>query len=224
MRIGICLAFSLLLVTGASATMVDVVGGQTNVLLDTALLGQVANLNLSSVSSDVIIPGNLGPLSVAFPINPRNAVLPDLATTFSYDSANFLGTFSGTIEHGGVIRFNNDTIEVGDFTIGFDAARAGTLGGLASGFFVRDNASLGAILFDVGNPTTLIATETELTVGADALVSPEFGQFLFTNGFSLTNLAGADVGDALVEGAVVPEPSTAGLALLGALLALRRRG
>jgi hypothetical protein len=210
-----------LVASGAQAQVVDVIGGQTNVLLDTALLSSAANLDLSSVSGEVIVPGNLGPNSVAFPINPRNAMPPALATTFSYDPTDFLNTFSGTIEHDGSVRFNSDTIDVGDFTIGFDAARAGQLGGLASGFFVQDNVSLGAILFDVENPTTLTPTPTDLTIAANLLVSPEFGQFLLDNGFSSTNLQGADVGDALVE-AIAPEPAS--IALLGlALLITRRR-
>ena len=109
---------------GASHAQVDIVGGQTSVLLDTATLSAAASLDLSGVSGPVIAPGNLGAGSVAFPINPRSAA--SLPTTFSYDPANFLGTFSGTIEHTGSVLFNAGTVEVGNFTIGFDAARAGT--------------------------------------------------------------------------------------------------
>jgi hypothetical protein len=204
----------------AQAALVEVTGGQTSVALDTATLSSAANLNLSGVSPEVIVPGTL-PDSVAFGINPRDAIAPALPTTFAYDSDDFLGTFSGTIEHTGSVFFNDDAIEVGDFTIAFDAARAGTLGGNASGFYVASTAGLPAILFDVENPTTLVASETELTIGADLLVSPEFGQFLFDNGFSTANLAGADVGDALVQ--AIPEPTTALLMLLGGLLTARRR-
>lgn len=216
---GVVAAFALL---GGSvhAEQVGVLGGQTNVLLDTELLSSAASLELSSVAGPVIAPGNLGPDSVAFPINARDAAT--LPTTFAYDSDDFLGTFSGTIEHEGSVRFNADTVDVGDFTIGFDGARAGTLDGKASGFFVQDNVDLGAILFDIENPSTLSATATELVIGANLLVSPEFGAFLFDNGLSQSNLQGADVGDALVE-AIVPEPAS--LALLGfaGLLAARRR-
>jgi len=205
--------------TTASAAVVQVISGQTSVVLDTQTLASAASLNLSSVSGDVIAPGTL-PGSVAFGINPRDAAI--LPTTFQYDADNFLGTFSGTIEHAGSVFFNGDTVEVGDFTIGFDAARAGTLGGNASGFFVQSNAGIAAILFDIQNPSELVASETELRIGANLLVSPEFGSFLFTNGLSTADLAGADVGDALVE-ANVPAPGTMLVAGLMAVAGLRRR-
>ncbi len=200
-------------VSGAFAANVEITGGQTNVLLDTATLSSAAGLDLSSVSSDVISPGTL-PGSVAFGINPRDAAM--LPTTFAYDSSDFLGTFSGTIEHTGSVFFNSDAVEVGNFTIGFDAARVGTLSGAASGFFVESTTGVAAILFDIENPTTLSATDTSLEIGADLLVSPEFANFLGDGG-----LAGADVGDALVE--AVPEPSSAALLALCALLGRFRR-
>jgi hypothetical protein len=209
-------------VSGASAQVVEVVGGRTSVALDAPLLQSAAGLTISSVSSDVIVPGSL-PGSVAFGINPRDAAAPALPTTFSYDPTNFLGTFAGTIEHSGSVLFNADAIEVGDFTIGFDAARAGTLGGAASGFFVRSTTGIPAILFDVENPGSLTATSTALTIGADLLVSPEFGQLLLDVGLASTNLAGADVGDALVEATAVPAPGAAALMSLGLLSAARRR-
>lgn len=203
----------------AGSAQVDVTGGQTNVLLDTATLSAAASLDLSGVSGPVIAPGNLGADSVAFPINARDAA--SLPTTFSYDPMDFLGSFSGTIEHIGSVLFNSDTVEVGNFTIGFDGARAGTLGGLASGFFVESTVGIQAILFDIGAPSQLDATPSSLTIGADLLVSPEFGQFLFDNQLSSTNLQGADVGDALVQ--AVPAPGSA-LALVGAgVMAVRRR-
>jgi hypothetical protein len=217
---------SVLMVLGlasvAAGAQVDVIGGQTTALLDTATLSSAANLDLSSVSADVIVPGNLGADSVAFGINPRDAMNPLLPTTFSYDPADFLNTFGGTIEHLGSVFFNTDTIEVGNFTIAFDAARAGTLGGNASGFYLESTVGIAAILFDVANPSELTPTMDTLTIAADLLVSPEFGQFLFDNGFSTSNLAGADVGDALVE-AVTPEPSSLLLLTLGGLGLLRRR-
>ncbi len=196
----------------AHAIPVDVIGGQTSVLLDTALLESAAGLTLSGVSPDVAVPGNLGPDSVAFGINSRSATAPLLPTTFSYDSDDFLGTFSGTIEHLGSVLFNTDTVEVGNFTIGFDAARAS---GTASGFFVESTVGIPAILFDVAPPTALSATATDLTIAADLLVSPEFAGFLGDTG-----LTGADVGDALVEGvsqaaAQVPVPATLALFTLG---------
>ncbi len=190
-------AIGLLACSGmAAANEVQVVSGETNVVLDTATLSAAASLDLSSVDGDVLVSEKLTG-GVAFPITPRDAgVLP---TTFTYEVGNFLGTFAGTIEHAGEVRFNADTVVVGDFTIGFDPARAGTLDGAASGFFVESTTGIAAILFDVSVPNSLSATALEANIGADLLVSPEFGQFLFDNGLSAANLAGADVGDALVH-------------------------
>ncbi len=207
--------------TSARAANVEIKGGQTSVLLDTATLSSAASLNLSGVSAGVISPGAL-PGSVAFPINSRTATAPALPTTFKYDSSNFLGSFSGSIEHTGSVFFNANAVEVGNFTIGFDAARAGTLAGAASGFYVASTKGISAILFDVENPTTLTPTSSSLTVAADLLVSPEFAGFLQSNNLATANLAGADVGDALVQ--AVPEPSSVTLLMLGALACVRRRG
>jgi hypothetical protein len=212
-------SFSLVSAAALGQT-VNVVGGQTSVLLDTATLSAAASLNLSGVSAGVIAPGAL-PGSVAFPINSRSA--SSLPTTFSYNPSSFLTTFSGTIEHTGSVFFNTNTVEVGNFTIGFDAARAGTLSGKASGFFVRSTTGIAATLFDVGAPSTLDPTNSSLTIGADLLVSPEFGSFLLSAGLATSNLAGADVGDALVQ-AVVPAPGAAGaLVAAASIMATRRR-
>jgi hypothetical protein len=197
----------------SQAHAVPVTGGQTNVLLNTDLLASVG-LVLSGVGGPTIVPGNLGPGSVAFPINPRNAVPPALATTFDYTPGS-LAPFSGTIEHSGTVLFNGDTLEVGNFTIGFNPGRVGDG---RSGFFVADNVTFpGAALFDVGTPSTLIATDSALTVAANLLVSSELAGVLQN-----TALTGVDVGDALVA-AQVPEPGTLALLALGlAGLALAR--
>ncbi|MGE3180167.1 MAG: PEP-CTERM sorting domain-containing protein [Phycisphaerae bacterium] len=202
-------------VSVAAAVQVDITGGQTSVALDTATLSAAASLDLSGVSGDVISPGAL-PNSVAFGINPRDAAT--LPTTFSYDDADFLGTFSGTIEHTGSVFFNSDAVEVGDFTIAFDASR---IAGNASGFFVASTTGIAATLFDVAAPSTLIAGSDSLTIEADLLVSPEFAQFLLDNQLASTDLTGADVGDALVQ--AIPEPGTFALLSIACLAALRRR-
>ncbi len=217
----LCGIAALTLTTGvATADVVDVVGGQTSVLLDTAMLESAANLTLNGVSDDVITPGNLGDDSVAFGINARDG---DLPTTFSYDPADFLGTFSGTIEHTGTILFelpDESKIELGNFTIGFDAARVGDA---ASGFFVASTfGDVQAILFDVENPSDLQPGEEQLVIEGNLLVSPEFATFLLDQGLASSDLTGADVGDALVE-ANVPAPAAAALLAIGAAATTRRR-
>jgi len=209
------------------ADAVDIIGGQTNIVLDLDTLEAAASLTLSGTGGPVIAPGNLdpgNPASVAFPINARDAVAPALPTTFSYDPADFLNTFSGTIEHSGTVLFNSDTVEVGNFTIAFDAGRAGTLGGAASGFYVESTTGIAAILFDVELTDPPVTTATSLQVPGNLLVSPEFGDFLLVNQLSTSNLAGAVVGQALVEGVAVPEPSSLLLLASGVIaLATRRR-
>ncbi|MEM9373786.1 MAG: hypothetical protein AAGA55_09095 [Planctomycetota bacterium] len=204
------------LAAGTVFAQTDVTGGQTSVLLDTATLSSAASLDLSGVSADVG-GGNLGDGSVAFGINSRDAA--SLPTTFSYDASDFLGTFGGTIEHTGSVFFNNDTVEVGNFTIGFDAGRVGDD---RSGFFVESTTGIAAILFDIANPSQLDATDSSLTIGADLLVSSEFAGFLFDNGLASADLTGADVGDALVQ--AVPTPGgIAALGLAGVIAGRRRR-
>lgn len=213
------LTISVVLMCVAPAQAVDVQGGQTNVDLDFATLESVAGLTLSSLSPEVIAPGNSG-FAVAFPINSRDAMAPLLPTTFSYNPADFLGSFSGSIEHVGSVFFNSDTVQVGNFSIGFDAARAM---GANSGFFVASTVGIAAPVFDVQAPSTLIAGESSLTIGADLAVSPELASTLISVGLTTTDLTGAVVGSALVE--AVPEPAfgTIGLSLVGLGMIARRR-
>ena len=206
-------ALSAATATVAHGAQVDVIGGRTSVALDAETLQSSAGLTISSTSPEVQSPGDL-PDSVAFPINARNAAVRP--TSFSYDTDDFAGSASGTIEHTGTVQFNADAISVGNFTIGFDGTRAGTLGGLASGFFVQSNtAASNAVLFDVATPSTLSALAESLTIDADLLVSPEFASFLQTGGLATTDLSGADVGNARVAaisqvrddgGTVIPLP------------------
>ena len=201
------------------AQPVTITTGQTNVALNFDVLESAASLEFSSVSGDVIVPGNIpgigeGP-SVAFPITPT--------TDFTYDPDDFLNTFSGEITHVGSVFFNSDTVEVGDFTIGFDAARVDNAAS-GTGFFVESTTGVAAILFDVTNLGPVTPTAISLDVGGDLAVSPEFGSFLFDNELSSTDLVGAVVGNALIEG-IVPEPGSSTLFLLslfGAVMARRR--
>ena len=190
--------------TASASFEFGVVGGQTSVLLDTETLAAAANLNLSGVSSGVIAPGELGPNSVAFGINPTTAGMP---TTFAYD--NGFTAFGGTIEHTGSVFFNDDTIEVGNFSIAFDENRVSDT---TSGFFVASTTGIEAILFDIGVPSSLTADGSGLMIEADLLVSSEFSAFLLDIEFADADLTGAVVGSALVN-ATIPAPGA--LALLG---------
>jgi MYXO-CTERM domain-containing protein len=145
--------------TAASAGLVQTVGGQTNVLLDLALLQAAANLTLTGASDGVITPGNLGAGSVAFVITPpTSAALP---TTFQYETKDFFGTFSGSINHRGSITFN-DAVTVGNFEILFD-----------NGFKVADRVGGLGVLFDVAITGANPAADT-FTATGDLLVSANF--------------------------------------------------
>lgn len=198
----------------AIAQEFDVTGGQTNVLLDTDTLASAASLSLSGVSSDVIAPGELGAQSAAFGINARDASM--FPSTFSYDAG--LASFAGSIEHTGSVFFNSDTVEVGNFTIGYDAAR---VGGSRSGFFVESTTGIAAILFDVAAPSFVSADSGGLIIEADLLVSSEFAGFLLDNQLASADLTGADVGDARVN--AVPAPGALAILGFGGLAATRRR-
>lgn len=177
------------------AATVQIEGGQTSVLFGN---GALDSLGLSITSVTPNVGGNLGPNSVSFGINPRNAIGGALDTTFIYNSPDF-SPFSGTIEHSGRVQFNG-TIEVGDFTIRAASGRpTGT-----SGFVVESTFGLNAILFDIANPI-IEAFDNSLVIAADILVSPELAGFLGASG-----LAGVDAGMALVDAhsTVVPIPAS----------------
>ena len=177
------------------AATAQVEGGQTSVLFGN---GALDSLGLSITSVTPNIGGNLGPNSVSFGINPRNAIGDALDTTFIYNSPDF-SPFSGTIEHSGRVQFNGN-IEVGDFTIRTASGRPTG----ASGFVVESTFGLNAILFDIANPI-IEAFDNSLVIAADILVSPELADFLGASG-----LAGVDAGMALVDAhsTVVPIPAS----------------
>ncbi|MEO0531502.1 MAG: PEP-CTERM sorting domain-containing protein, partial [Planctomycetota bacterium] len=206
------------LIPNTSTAQVEIIGGATSVALDTDTLAAAASLTLSSVSPGIgagTLPG-----AVAFPINARDAA--SLPTTFAFTPGDFpSGSFSGTIEHTGSVFFNSDTVEVGNFTIAFDANR---VGGNASGFFVSSTTGTVAPLFDTAVVALGAADESKLDLTVDLLVAPEFAQFLLDNSLASTNLTGADVGDARIL-AAVPEPTTLAALMLAAIggLSINRR-
>jgi len=120
--------------------------------------------------------------------------------TIEEETAFSLG--GGSIEHEGTVTFNEE-ITVGNFTIGFDEARAT---GDASGFFVADTVDLDTILFDLSNPESLSVDSEELNLlGSDLLVSAEFAEILDDSA-----LAGTDVGDVQTS-AILAEESPGNL-------------
>lgn len=201
-----------LLPLAGQAMAVQVEGGQTSVLFGN---GALASLGLEITSVTPNVKGDLGPNSVSFGINPRNAIGGALSTSFIYDSPGF-APFSGAIEHSGRIQFNG-AVEVGDFTIrAADGRPAGT-----SGFVVESTYGVNAILFDIADPI-IEAFDNSLVIAANILVSPELANFL-----DAPTAAGVDAGMALVvaHSTVVPVPAAAwllGSALFG-LIGFRRR-
>lgn len=209
--------------TGASlssAATVEVASGTTSVDLDFQALQAAAGLVLQSANNTVAPAAGF---AVGFPVNSRDAAA--FPTTFTFDSANF-APFAGTIEHTGTVTFllGQDTITVGNFTIGYDMGR---VAGEASGFFVESTTGgladgLDAIMFDISGPvpgvtsSSLTITGTEATGGAGLLVSPELAGALGNAG-----LTGALVGSARVD--AIPEPSAVILSLLALPVFLRRR-
>jgi hypothetical protein len=164
--------------------------GVTSVALDTKLLKSAAGLTLDSTKNTV--PPASDKYAVGFAIKPDSS--------FTYNRKNGFTPVSGTIEHSGTVTFKTDgvgLVTVGDFSVGYDASRKSDK---ASGFYVKDTASTGAILFDVGNPASLSATPTTFNVGkADLLVSPEFDAFLNKAGLAKQSIKGADVGDVQID-------------------------
>jgi hypothetical protein len=172
--------------------------GTTSVTLETETLESVG---LSLTGTNNTVPAADGFL-VGFNITPD--------TDFSFDPDGGFAPVGGTIEHEGSVTFNDD-LTVGDFSIGFDAARATDN---TSGFFVQDTLDTGAILFDVATPDEVTFDEEGQTLAleGDLLVSPEFAGVLQQEG-----LIGGVVGAARTEASTsaVPEPTT----ILGALTA-----
>ncbi len=168
----------------------EVNSGVTSVALDTELLKSAAGLTLDSTKNTVAPASDK--YAVGFAIEHDSS--------FIYSDQNGFTPVSGTIEHSGTVTFKTDGIglvTVGDFSVGYDDSRKSDK---ASGFYVKDIAGTGAILFDVGNPASLDATPTTFNVGkADLLVSPEFDVFLNQQGLAKQSIKGADVGDVQID-------------------------
>jgi hypothetical protein len=194
----------------ANAATFNLTSGVTSVFLDLPTLSSVG-LNLTGAAG-VVDPVSSNFL-VGFPITSN--------TTFRFDFSDTgaITPLGGTIEHSGSVTFNN-SLTVGNFSIGFDPARSSAT---ASGFFVRDTITTGAALFDVATIDTLsfnpAVAESNFNLASNLLVSPELAGVLGNAG-----LAGAEVGAASINGTAVPEPMTIiGALTAGGFLAASRR-
>ena len=194
----------------ASADVVGIVGGQTNVTLDFGLLSSAAGLDLSGITPGTLITED--PSTVGFAITPPNAF--DGPSTFTYDSDDFGGTFGGGIQHRGGVYFNDNAILVGNFGIGFDG-----------GWFVNSTIGLEGRLFDV-DILSADPTAQSFDVVGNLLVSEFFAGVLLDLGLAASDLTGANVGSASIEGFMsnaVPAPGALALLGLGGLSTRRRR-
>jgi hypothetical protein len=164
--------------------------GVTSVALDTELLKSAAGLTLDGTNNTVAPASDK--YAVGFGIKHNS----DL----TYNNNNGFTPVGGTIEHNGTVTFKTDSlgpVTVGDFSVGYDGDRKSDK---ASGFYVKDIAGTGAILFDVSNPDSLTANRRNLNIGrADLLVSPEFDTFLNQKGLAKSSIKGADVGDVQID-------------------------
>ena len=176
---------------------VSILDGTTSVSLDGDLLASAAGLTIIATN------GTAEPITDDF-----FAVGFDIAedSDFLFSPNDGFTPILGEIEHTGTVTFTSAAgdITVGDFSIGFDAARQTED---ASGFFVENTVEGvlpdGVILFDVSNPESLDITDTGISLGsADLLVASEFASVLVDTGLATDDLTGADVGNATIEGIV----------------------
>ena len=196
--------------SSATADMVGIVGGQTNVTLDFALLSSAAGLDLSGITPGTLITED--PSTVGFVITPPNAF--DGPSTFGYDTGDFGGSFGGGIQHRGGVYFNDNAILVGNFGIGFD-----------DGWFVNSNVGLQGQLFDV-DITSATPTADSFLAEGDLKVSEFFAGVLLELGLAGSDLTGAKVGSASIQGFMsnsVPAPGVLAMLGIGGLAARRRR-
>ena len=175
--------------------------GTTRVFLDLPLLSSAAGISVIGTDK----PGEI--FSDTFQIG-----LPIVEDTdFTFESDPF-APVSGTIEHEGEITLGlgGDEVTIGDFSVGFDAARVSDT---ASGFFVADTTDDALnleILFDIAVPGSVETEPETLTISqADLLLAPEL-----TEALGASELTGADIGNVRVDAftspvEIEPEPTTA---------------
>ena len=174
-----------------SPSLFTVDSGTTSVFLDLPLLESAAGITL--VDADSTGEPFSDEFQVGFPIEED--------TDFTFELPPF-APVSGSIEHSGTITLGlgGTDVTVGDFSVGFDAARVSET---ASGFFVADTTedALGLeVLFDVGAPGSVDADSDSLTIAeSDLLLAPEL-----TEALGAPDLTGADVGDVRIDADTSP--------------------
>jgi hypothetical protein len=197
------------LVTGvAAAQQVEMVGGLTSILLDAETLAMEAGLKVTEVGPRVIAPGNLGPESVGFVITPP--VSGSLPTTFAYEFGNFLDTFSGEINHRGLVTFN-EIYQIGNLQIFYD-----------EGFRVADTFGGFGTLFDL-EITSLSPQFSTFEATGDLRIAASFAMELIDLGLTSRDLTGLLVGTAYVQAFNVPSAASAGLMMLAGLVGIGHR-
>jgi hypothetical protein len=202
--------------SGSRADVILVVSGQSNLFLNPTQLN-ILGITIGATTGTVTPESGY---TVAYPISARDAT-PN--TTFSYDPTNFSGTFSGVIAHTGTVTFQSITTPfvMGNFTVGYDAFRVDAT---RSGFFIKDNVTLNAPLFDIAEADkTVQATATFLKLDGSLLLSVEAA-----TGLGDASLEGLTMGKGFVDAiSAVPEPSSilmlAGVGVVGSFFARRRK-
>ena len=211
----ITLASTILMPAQAQAADFTVESGVTSVFLDVDTLNTVG-LSLTGTVGDVEAPVS-NEFLVGFTITPE--------TDFSFSDEGGFTLLGGSIEHTGGVEFNGGTasaLAVGNFSIGFDAARADTTTG-ATGFFVQDLLTTNAVLFDVAEVTPSFDGEN-LTIDGNLLVSEELSGVLGNPGLIGAAVGSAQVNASTIEAtASVPEPATAAGLLLAGMLGIATR-
>ena len=202
----------------STLTGTNTYSGQTSINNGTLSISTSANLGDESLTNTLAINGgtlqNIG-AAVNLGVN-RSVTVGTSGATVEVTSANLL-TISGTLTGvgntltktgTGILSLNGASTNVLTLT---NAGGTTNVNGLLGTGTSIVNASAGAMKF--GSVSQTLAS---LTIGAGATVT-------FTSGIAAFNESGGGKFPAFGGGAVVPEPGTLGLLLIGALGALRRR-
>jgi hypothetical protein len=143
--------------------------GKTSVFLDVPLLSAAAGLEVIALNGTASPAEGL--FQVAFDIAD--------SSDFQFSFGNTFAPIDGTIQHTGSVVLSApfaERLELGNFSIGFDAARAV---GDASGFFVADTLTVNLPIFDIGLPGLVAFDDPDLVIDeAQLLVSKELAGVL----------------------------------------------